>query len=68
MQPSRAMRAGGSAAPAQEAIEPAAVVTAMALAVARVRRMAVTVFLGDAALFAGATSSPARPSSGPRRF
>jgi hypothetical protein len=35
----------------QEFVEPAAVVAAMAVAVARIRRMAVTVFQDDAALF-----------------
>jgi len=39
--------------PSQDPVEPAAVVAAMASAVARVRRMAATVFRGDAALFAG---------------
>ena len=46
----------------QEFVEPAAVVAAMAVAVARVRRMAVTVFKDDAALF----NRPAPRS--PRRF
>jgi hypothetical protein len=37
---------------AADAVEPASVVAAMASAVARVRRMATTVFRGDDALFA----------------
>jgi hypothetical protein len=38
----------------EDYVEPAAVVRAMACAVERVRRMAVNVFNGDAALFADA--------------
>lgn len=43
----------------RDALEPAAVVKDMASAVGRVRRMAMTVFTGDAALFAeGAQGTP----------
>jgi hypothetical protein len=38
-----------------EVVEPSSVVEAMASAVERVRRMAATVFIGDAALFDDAT-------------
>lgn len=49
--PPRCHRAGGKVPPARDLIDPAAVVSAMAAAVRRVRRMAATVFEGDAALF-----------------
>jgi precorrin-6B methylase 1 len=42
----------GTPPAARDRIEPASVVAAMASAVERVRRMATTVFKGDAALFA----------------
>ena len=46
--------------PSQDLVEPAAVVAAMASAVERVRRMAATVFKGDAALFAASRRPGAR--------
>lgn len=48
-----------AAAPAQsrDVLEPATVVEDMASAVGRVRRMAMTVFKGDAALFADGAPS-----------
>lgn len=44
---------GIARASAADDVEPAAVTAAMAAAVARLRRMAATVFKGDAALFSG---------------
>jgi len=46
-------------------IEPAAVVSAMSAAVQRLRRMAVTLFVGDAALFddRGGTGNDRYPTS-----
>ena len=44
-------RAGATSNVSRDLVEPASVVEAMASAVSRVRRMAATVFSGDAALF-----------------
>jgi len=51
--------AGATAAPT-EVVEPSSVVDAMASAVDRVRRMAATVFRGDAALFDDSTDEATR--------
>lgn len=45
--------AGVARANVADEVEPAAMAAAMAAAVARLRRMAATVFKGDAALFSG---------------
>lgn len=47
--------AGAASDTTGDVVEPSSVVEAMASAVDRVRRMAVTVFRGDAALFGDAT-------------
>ena len=47
--------ASSDRASAEDVVEPTAAVAAMASAVERLRRMAATVFKGDAALFAGST-------------
>src|SRR5687768_15121609 len=49
--PVRPEKAAGATSNPTEVVEPSSVVEAMASAVERVRRMAATVFRGDAALF-----------------
>lgn len=55
--------AGIARASAADDIEPAAVTAAMAAAVARLRRMAATLFKDDAALFSGSARSGIDPGS-----